>query len=268
MPEVVYNAARIFYNVSGSGDTLVLLHGFCEDQNIWELLIPPLAQQYKLILIDLPGFGKSEGLKDIPSVESYAESVSAVLKQEGISGCSMIGHSLGGYVTLAFAEKYPQMLYGIGLFHSQPYPDDDARKEARLKAKQFVKEVSSSRYVGELMGNLFSPEFKQQYPQSVSEIIKRYQATKPVGIIYALDAMRTRKDRTEMLKAFRKDVLYLVAEKDNVIPYQKSLAMAHLSPKSEVILLKNSSHMGMIEEPENALKAINTWAGELKTILK
>jgi pimeloyl-ACP methyl ester carboxylesterase len=261
MPEVIYHSKQVHYEIPGSGNALVLLHGFCEDLTLWELLTPNLLQQFKLVLIDLPGFGKSEVLNDTPSVEAYAEVVASVLKKENIGQCFMIGHSMGGYVTLAFAEKYPQMLSGIGLFHSQPFPDDEARKEARLKAKQFVKEVSSSRYVAELMGNLFSPEFKQQNPEAVNKTIKRYEGTNPDGIIYALDAMRTRKDRTDVLKSFQKDVLYLISEKDSVIPYKKSLEMAHLSPKSDVALLKNSSHMGMIEEPENALKVINNWIG-------
>jgi pimeloyl-ACP methyl ester carboxylesterase len=260
MPEVTYKSSRLHYDFSLQGEeVIVLLHGFCEDIHLWDFVTPLLSQHFRILSIDFPGFGKSEVLGGVASVEAYAESVLAVLQREKVSGCYMIGHSLGGYVALALLEKYPEMLKGLSLFHSQPFADDEARKESRLKAKQFVLNVSSSRYVEELINNLFSTEFKQNSLDVVNDLINRYNRIKPEGIVYALDAMRIRKDRVNVLKKFNRRVLFLIGRKDSIIPYSRSLEFSHLASVGEVVLLDNSAHMGMIEEPEKTVKSIIEW---------
>jgi pimeloyl-ACP methyl ester carboxylesterase len=128
---IVYNGKNLVYSVYGSGPAVVLLHGFGETGSIWNKLLEGLAGYY-LIIPQLPGSGLSDLLNDM-SMESLADSVYAILKEEAIEKCVLIGHSMGGYITLSFVAKYAAMLVGFGLFHSTAFKDDEEKIATRKK---------------------------------------------------------------------------------------------------------------------------------------
>ena len=130
-----YQSSKIFYRVIGKGNPVVLQHGFGEDGDIWVHQIEALKNYYKLIIPDLPGSGKSDLIADM-SIEGMAEAIKEIIIQEIAAPTEqvcVIGHSMGGYITLALAEKYPQLLNAIGLIHSSAFADDDAKKATRQK---------------------------------------------------------------------------------------------------------------------------------------
>lgn len=118
----------LHYRVTGQGDPVLLIHGFSEDGQVWNDMLPTLSGQYRLIVPDLAGSGKSGGNIDGLTLEDHAEHLLKLMEQEQISNCAMIGHSMGGYITLAFAEKYPERLNKFGLFHSTAYADNEEKK--------------------------------------------------------------------------------------------------------------------------------------------
>ena len=114
------------YEISGSGkEHLVLLHGFMENLTIWEDMAVHLSEKFTLIKIDLPGHGLSKVYSEIHLMEFMASEVKKVTDSLNIGQFHLLGHSMGGYTTLAFTEKFPEVLKSITLFFSSYFADDE-----------------------------------------------------------------------------------------------------------------------------------------------
>src|SRR4051812_20227657 len=136
-----FKNSTVFYRVSGQGKTVVLLHGFGEDGNIWNHIEKKLKNNFRVIVPDIPGSGRSTILKNEAKpvqIDDYAEVIISILKNESVRSCTVIGHSMGGYITLAIAEKYPELLNGFGLFHSTAFADNEEKKQTRQKSIEFI----------------------------------------------------------------------------------------------------------------------------------
>ena len=164
---VTFKKAGISFSDVGKGTAVVLLHGFLENTSMWKDVIPQLSKRNRVIAIDLLGHGKSDCLGYVHSMELFAESVAAVLKHLRIRKCLVIGHSLGGYVALAFAEKYPQKIKGMCLMNSTAIEDDAERKTLRLRANKMIQKnfenmvrMSFTNLFGEKSRSLFKAEIK------------------------------------------------------------------------------------------------------------
>lgn len=240
---------EIFYRVTGAGDPVVLVHGFGEDGRIWETLVDDLKEQYQFVIPDLPGSGKSIMKKGDWSIEGLAGSIAAVIDHEKISPAPMIGHSMGGYITLAFAEKYPGLSNGLGLFHSSAFADTEEKKATRKRGIQFIEEHGQAKFLAQATPNLFSKIFRDEHPQVVDEIIDRYTNFQDTALVHYYEAMMQRPDRTHILKNSLQPVLFILGEHDNAIPLADGLKQCHIPCLSYIHILRNSGHMGMIEEP-------------------
>ncbi len=252
MPVFTYNSTGIFYRSSGRGQPLVLLHGFCEDHSVWEFLYD-YNLQGQLIVIDLPGFGQSERAARADLME-MADGVAALLKHLDSQNVILIGHSMGGYVSLAFAEKYGSLLSGLGLVHSSPYADTDAKKEKRQKEIAFIDRHGPAPYVAELLPKLFPSGFAEK--AMIQQLIKKTQQYTPEGIQSGLKAMMKRPDRSQVLQEIGCPVLVLAGGKDIVVPIEKSLAFAHLPDRVSMHFLPDVAHMGMFESPTRCREII------------
>jgi pimeloyl-ACP methyl ester carboxylesterase len=241
---------------------LVLLHGFCEDASIWDNLLPLLGE-VPVVRIDLPGFGQSD-LPGQPTIESYAEAVAGALQQLGVTTGLMVGHSLGGYVALAFAAAYPERLAGLGLFHSHPFADNEARQQARVRGIDMLAAGKRDLYVAQLFPNLFPPEYVQNNPEIIQKLIKNGQQQSAEGISTALLAMKNRPDHQPTLQQYTRPVLLLLGAIDQLVPLEQAWQMAMLPRQVSVEILPEVAHMGMFEAPEacaKILRAFTRWAG-------
>lgn len=247
----------LFIESNGSGQALVLVHGFCEDHRIWQTIVPQLAGKHRVITVDMPGFGKSEldEEQEINTLEQMADRLQETLKKEGVEKCALIGHSMGGYLTLAFAEKYPEMLNGIGLFHSTAYADDDEKKANRLKQADFVKNNGVEPFVKTLIPTLFSSE--HDYKSQTEASLQMAKECSAAGIINALKAMRQRPERLNILKQLQVPALFIAGKYDGVVPVEKVSYQASLPLRAQFELFDKSGHMGMVEEPARSIEAIN-----------
>lgn len=245
----------LFYRIAGDGEPVVLIHGFAEDGTIWDGLISDLSKNYKVIVPDLAGSGKSTGADSV-SMEILAEHINMILEKENIDSCFMIGHSMGGYITLAFAEKYAHKLKGLGLFHSTAFADGDEKKAARNKNIEFIKKHGSVKFIEQAIPGLFSELTKKQHPEFIEDMIERYSNFSATSLIKYTEAMRDRPDRTEVLKNFPQPVLLIIGEFDTAIPIEQSLKLCKIAAFTYIYIGAHSGHLGMLEEPEFCLKAV------------
>lgn len=248
--------SSIYYRITGNGEPVVLIHGFGEDSSIWDGLIGQLESNYRLIIPDLVGSGRSTGNTNGISMESMAEDVNTLLESENVNSCYMIGHSMGGYITLAFAEKYAGKLKGLGLFHSTAYADSDEKKGARKKNIDFIEKHGSAKFLEPATRNLFSEKTKTEKPELVEELVERYRNFSAASLVAYTEAMMNRADRTEVLKNFQKPVLLIIGEYDTAIPIEQSLKLCRIADFAYIYIAAHSGHLGMLEEPEFCLGAI------------
>lgn len=251
---------KVAFRTSGtlSGfPALVLLHGFCEDASVWDDWAPSLSA-YGLIRVDLPGFGQSDPARQ-PGIEHYAAAVKAVLDELGISSCVMIGHSMGGYTALAFAEQWPERIVGLGLIHSHPFADQLGQKEQRLRGIEMIQNGKKDLYVSQLFPNLFTDFFKKQYPLVVERLVEKAKDQSAEGIIAALNAMMQRPDRTALLAQLPCPLLLLLGRHDTLIPFERVLAIADQAQQTDLHLLEEAAHMAMFETPETGLRLVENF---------
>jgi pimeloyl-ACP methyl ester carboxylesterase len=241
----------------GTGPVVVLLHGFAEDGTTWDNLAGPLSAHCRLIIPDLasalPG-------PDLPtSIEDLAAAIASLLDNLGIDKCIMIGHSMGGYITLAFAEKYPNRLTALGLFHSTAYPDNEEKKAVRRKSIDFIHKNGSDLFIRQSTPGLFGQYTHQHHPQLIDAMIDRYISFPPDTLMAWYQAMITRPDRTAVLREFHGPVLFIIGQEDTIVPLQSALEQSHLPAVSHIHLVKNTGHEGMHEAPETCTGIIKNF---------
>ena len=255
MQTIDFQGTKIAFYPSENPDgiPLVLLHGFCEDSRLWEDWLKLLSHLH-VIRIDLPGFGGS-GLPQNLSIESMADAVKAIADHLTLEKFVLCGHSMGGYVSLAFAEKYPERLAGLSLFHSHPFADSEEKKAGRLKSVGFIRKNGHVLFVKQLIPGLFANDNSLE----VNRMIFNALQYRPEAIIAALGAMRQRPDRSGLLKNLACPVQFIIGKLDKVVPFKQSLAMSLLPSVADVQILPFAGHMGMMEEARETAKAVKNF---------
>ncbi len=221
MKTILYKNASIAYTVSGSGKTVVLLHGFLENSKMWHYLSPKLSEKYQVITIDLLGHGATENLGYVHTMEDMADAVHDVLLAEKVTKAAFIGHSMGGYVSLAFAELYPKMISGLLLLNSTSKADSEERKANRDRAIKAVKQNSVAA-ISMSIANLFSEENRKLLIEEIDWAKKEALQTSLQGIIAAQEGMKLRPDREQLLHTTAYPKMLILGEKDPVLDYKES----------------------------------------------
>lgn len=237
---------------------IVLLHGFCGSNQYWDKLVPILDDRFRWILPDLRGHGESANLggsAESFSMESQAKDVADLLEQLEVNKAIILGHSYGGYISLAFAEQFPQRLAGFGLIHSTALADDEKGKEGRVKSINTIKEQGLEAFVDGLIPKLFASDNLENMAEDVNRAKQIGYKTDKDGAIYTLEAMKTRKDRKAVLENVSIPVLLLAGEKDALISPDKTFSVQGDFIKQNQI--PYAGHMGMLETPEQLAKAIH-----------
>ena len=259
MNTLLHEGKTLYYQSSGEGPALLLLHGFCADHRIWEAVLPRLERRYRVLRPDLPGCGRSEALEGAGNIGAMAEAVRALLRHEGISQAVVIGHSMGGYVALELAATHPDCLAGMGLVHSHPYDRlDEAETKTRQRSIDFVRKFGSALYIKQLVPALFPAGYSDR---TVLEKISYWACETPAaGIIACQEAMRNRRDHTATLADLTIPVLQLHGGRDPLIPEAVTEAMSILAPAGSVHWLPRTGHMGMWEDPKATGKILRDFA--------
>ena len=253
--KLTYEGAEIYYTTSGSGTTVILLHGFLEDLSMWDELGILLSKTNTVIAIDLPGFGESGIISTNHSMNLMAKTVAAVIRAEDIHKCTIVGHSMGGYVALAFAKLFENKLDGIVLFHSQAAADDNDTKKNRDRTIKIV-ESNHADFISSFIPSLFAEENVARLSIEIQQIVNKSMLTKNEGVIAALAGMRDREDHLDLLSQLEIPVLFIVGKKDSRIPLGKIKNQMALPKKSESLVLNDVGHMGFIEAKKDTFNAI------------
>lgn len=252
----------ISYMAGGEGNAVVLLHGFGVDSSAWLEQINYLQKSYRVIAPDLPGIGISELTSDV-SMEGVSAIVKEILEAEEIEQAAVIGHSLGGYIALAFAEKYPELLSGLGLFHSTAAADNDEKKAGRQKGIEFTDKHGARPFLETTAPKMFAAITKTDNKELYERFMSQLPDMTKEAVIRYYEAMMQRPDRIEILRKVKVPVLFIYGKQDEVIPLDKTIEQASIPSISSVNILKKSGHLGMIEEPEEANKAIEDFLSDI-----
>ncbi len=255
MPKANFKKAKIHYSDSGKGPAVVLIHGFLENSTMWKRFVSDFSQRNRVILIDLPGHGKSECFGYTHTMEEMAGCVEAVLKQLKIRKVKLVGHSLGGYVALAFADLFPDKTKGICLFFSTTRADSPQKKKDRTRAINVVKENHKS-FIRVAFPMLFRSKFRKLKKKEIKTAKLKALQTSKQGIIASLEGMKKRPSREILLKFPPYPIHIISGERDPIISVKTMQQQMTRSENVTGVVLKEPGHMGHIEAPEECLREL------------
>lgn len=237
----------IYFKVYGEGKPVVLLHGFLENSKIWNNFIPHLKNKLQVICIDLFGHGKTPIFGEIHTMEAMAEVVSHVLDYLKIDTTSLIGHSMGGYVGMAFLEKFPKKVDAILLLNSTTLPDSEERKKERDQVAKIAtkhKEV----FIKMAVTKLFAEENREIFKKAIAHSIEEAMHMSSESIKASVQGMKIRKNRTEILKNHTGKKWIITGKEDSLISYSSIQKVAEQT-QAKLISLPYG-HMSYIEQKE------------------
>lgn len=250
MNTVPVNGINLAYAHHGEGEPVVLIHGFPLDHSIWEEVVGYLQDNCQLIVPDLRGFGHSSSPASSYSLEDMASDIAGLLDHLGLEKARLVGHSMGGYIALAFARLYPNRVAGLVLVASQPQGDSPEQKKGRYETAGRVAEEGVNVVLEQMLAKLSADKGIQA---SISKIITSQD---PLGVAGALRAMAERSDSSPVLSGARFPILILHGDNDQLIPIQRAHSMKELSNKADLIVLEGVGHMPMMEVPGDLAKEL------------
>lgn len=248
----LYRSTRIHYTEWGRGRALLLLHGFLGNRQMWNDFALKLSQRYRVVAIDLLGHGESECVGYVHTMEEMAQATEAVCRKLRIRRASLVGHSMGGYVALAFADLYPDRISRLCLFFSHAAADSAERKKSRRAAAKLVVQNPNS-FVRKTLPRLFRYTFRKNYPELVHQALLIALDTPPRGIVAALEGMALRPSREIILKFPPYSLYYIAGRFDPVLPISEARRQMQLGEKIKGFVLHQAGHMGHLEEPARCL---------------
>jgi pimeloyl-ACP methyl ester carboxylesterase len=257
---IIYKNIPIHYSDTGSGTVVVLLHGFLENTAMWKSLQPVFENRYRTITIDLLGHGETGCVGYIHTMEEQAAMVFEVIQKLKVKKAVFIGHSMGGYVALALAEAYSGLFQGLVLLNSTAKPDSDDRKTNRDRAINAVKENHKA-FVSIAVANLFGEASRDRLQKEIKHSQQEALKTPLQGIVAALEGMKIRKDRREILKNARFPIFLVLGKKDGVLSYEDSLDQ--IENTTVVLKTLEDGHMSHLE---NTTELINILKEFIKLI--
>lgn len=244
-----YKGIQVFYTDTGKGNVVILLHGFLENSSMWNNMIPKLSENNRVVCIDLLGHGKTECLGYIHTMELMSDAIEAVINHLKIEAAIFVGHSMGGYAALAFAEKNPKTISGLCLMNSTALADTEEKQENRDRAIAAVKQ-NHRIFIRLAIVNLFRPKNQIIFSQKIKELINEALETPLQGIIAALEGMKIRKNRVSVLQHSTFKKMMVIGKKDPVLDYA---SLIEQTKNTDVKIVEfPDGHMSYIEN-ESAL---------------
>lgn len=250
MEKVNVNGIELAYERRGKGTPLVLLHGFPLDHHLWDEAVPLLEDTFDVIVPDLRGFGNSTTVDSPYGMDDYASDIAGLLDQLGIQKAALVGHSMGGYVALAFARLYPDRVRGLGLVSSQVLADAPERKEGRYKSAADVEANGISGVVESMTPKFTSDERLQAYARASME------RQPPAAYIGALKAMAERADSTPLLSSLPLPVVVIHSDSDALIPIDRAREVKAALPQAHLVEIPDAGHLPMMKSAEKTAEAL------------
>jgi pimeloyl-ACP methyl ester carboxylesterase len=254
-----FRGAKVRYSDKGKGRAIVLLHGFLESLEIWEEFSGALSKHFRVIAIDLPGHGKTPCIGYVHTMELMAQCVKAVMDSLHLRRYVLVGHSMGGYAALAFADLFPKNVSGLCLFHSTALPDSEEKKKNRERMIEIAKQ-DPGQIVANLIPKLFAKENISLLKDKVEKAKQIAMSTSKEGIVAALRGMKERPSRELVLKNSSFPVLLIIGKQDTILAWDNLLLLTTLPKRSFNIVLEHAGHMGFYEAQQETLSAVRKFA--------
>ena len=249
---ILYQGIQLHYRKVGVGAATLLIHGFGEDGNVFNQAIKYLPEQGTLLIPDLPGSGESEVWPTAePSLNDFALALNAILENEGIEKCSVMGHSMGGYIALAFAEQFPEKMVALGLLHSTAYADSTERIQKRKQAIDFIEREGAAAFLRISLPGLFAPAFREQGKAEIESLLTSMKQVSPKTLIQYYRAMMKRPDSSKLLASAPYPVMFIIGQEDEIVKASDTLQLANITANAYIHVLNNVGHMSMLEAPES-----------------
>lgn len=250
MEKINVKDVQLAYERQGKGTPLVLIHGYPLDHHLWDEVVPLLKDTFDVITPDLRGFGESTLADSSPTMDDYAADLAGLLDYLGIQKTAIAGHSMGGYVALAFARLYPERVAGLGLVSSQVLPDPPDRKEGRYKSAAEVAENGIASVVASMTPKFTSDENLQGFAHAAME------RQPPAAYVAALKAMAERPDSTPLLATLQIPVVIVHGTADALIPFERAQEVKAALPQAHLVEIRGVGHMPMMEAKEKTAEAL------------
>ncbi len=257
-----HRGKKIFYTDEGTGKPVVLVHGYLETGDSWKSFSGGLGS-FRVLIPDLPGHGDSDLLSDVHTMELMAETIHGLLNATAIDKACIIGHSMGGYITLAFLELYPDRLSGYCLFHSHPLADTEASHQKRDREIDLVRSGKKFLVYPDNIKNMFAPGNIEKFQSAIQSANSIASGISGEGIIAVLKGMKSRPARVHAMEAGKVPGLWILGTKDNHIPFDTIRGKVRLPSNCRIEVLKDSGHLGFVEEPGRALEIITEFVKNL-----
>lgn len=256
---IKYQDAELHYRVFGKGPVVVLLHGFLESKAVWYDFLPYIGGSFQVVIIDLPGHGQSTCPRPVYAMDFMADCVCSVMQHLKVDQFVLVGHSMGGYVAMAFARRYSALLKGLVLFHSHALPDDAEQKSHRDRTITIVNQRRAG-FIQQFIPDLFAVENREVCREAIQKIQSGANVMLPQAVVAALAGMRDRLSAIEVLSGLRVPVLFILGKEDVRMPVTRILAQCVLPHHAESLVLGRCGHMGFIEQPGVTGQAIEYFA--------
>lgn len=253
---VDFKGVEVSYADCGTGPCIMLLHGYLEAAEIWEDFVPLLTGRFRVITVDLPGHGMSGNWGNDHSMSDLAASLKKILDAEGIETLMLVGHSMGGYVTMAFAAFYPQRLDAYVLFHSTCFADSDEKKANREREISLVLCGRKRQIISVSIPKAFAEDNVDRLKEKVIRAQEIAYQNDDRGIVALLNGMKNRSDLSSTLSNSTIPLMLIGGMKDNYIPMEVFEKLGEMAPHASVLKLTESGHMGFVEEPVRSAEAL------------
>ena len=250
MDAIDINGIHLAYDRRGSGTPMVLLHGYPLDHHLWDGIVPLLEEEFDLILPDLRGFGESTTVDSFYAMEDFASDIAGLLDNLGIPKAVIVGHSMGGYISLAFARVYPERVSGLGLVASQAAADPPERRDGRYKSAAEVADKGIASVVETMTPKFTTDPRLQQYARESME------RQPPAAYIGALKAMAERVDSTMLLTSLTYPVVIVHGDADALVPIDRAREAKALLENAYFVEINGAGHMPMMEAPDKTAEAL------------
>jgi len=258
-----FRGKKIYYSDQGRGPAVLLIHGYLETGEVWDSFAEKLARHYRVLTIDLPGHGRSDIFAKTHTTEFMAETAEGLLKTVDVGKAFITGHSMGGYVTLAFLGMYPQKLTGYCLFHSHPFADTPEVAERRKNDIRMVEAGQKFILYPESVRKMYAASNPEKFKEAFEKSKKIASGISDEGITAVLRGLMIRPSRVHLMEEGKVPCLWILGEKDNYIQCEQMKSRVNLPANAEVVILKDSGHMGFIEEEEKSLQILQNFISKI-----
>ena len=255
--EVIVNGIQLAYTDEGQGATLLFVHGFPLSRGTWSKQVDAFKSSHRVIAPDLRGLGESEATAGPVSMIRFAEDLYALIQHLHAGPIILAGHSMGGYVALAFAKAYPQALRGLVLVGTKAGADTPEGAATRRATAEKVRENGASVVVDAMVSKMLSAS---NTDAAMAASVRGFMASsKPEGVIGALLGMAERPDAGAWLREIRVPTLVIAGLDDTIIPSSESEALAKAIPGAQLKLIPKAGHLVAFEQASNFNGALRAW---------